>query len=45
MVRHVHFLLSTRDPFLENPGKFSGPKSCLYLLCLHSRSKFQLFLK
>ena len=43
MVRHVHFLLSTRDPFLENPGKFSGSKSCLYLLRLHSVSKFQLF--
>ena len=29
------------SPFLESPGSFSGPESCLHLPYLHSRSKFQ----
>ena len=29
------------SPFLESPGGFSGPESCLHLPYLHSRSKFQ----
>ena len=35
------YMLKTKGPFLESPGSPSGPKSCLCLPSVHSRSKFQ----
>ena len=40
-ISEMNVCLWTWDPFLESPGIFSGPKSCLCLTRLHSRSEFQ----
>ena len=45
MVRHLHFLLTTRDPFLENPGKFFGPEKLFIFVASAFKIKVSIILK